>query len=159
MSALCQSAGCARSGVALPLDTPIKRGMSEIPTDAPSPPAEPPPPPPPEGPTSDDKTMALLAHLLAIPAGIFGPLIIWLIKKDQSAFVNDQGKEALNFQLTVMLAGFAMGIMVLIPLVGCLVLPALLALGLANLILSVIGGVKANEGVRYRYPFNFRLIK
>src|SRR4051812_11305473 len=54
-------------------------------------------------PTPDDKTMAMLAHLLGIVTGFVGPLIIWLVKKDQSPFVDDQGKEALNFQLTLLI--------------------------------------------------------
>ena len=54
--------------------------------------------------TSDDKLWALLAHLSYFVLGVFGPLIIWLVKKDESTFVEDQAKEALNFQLSVLIA-------------------------------------------------------
>src|SRR5689334_1430002 len=54
-------------------------------------------------PTQDDKTMAMLSHLLGIVLGFVGPLIIWLIKKDQSPFVDDQGKESLNFQIMLVI--------------------------------------------------------
>ena len=50
---------------------------------------------------SDERTMGMLAHILGGVTNFLGPLIIWLIKKDESPFVNDQGKEALNFQITI----------------------------------------------------------
>lgn len=110
---------------------------------------------PPVDADKDARTMAMLAHLLGIVIGLFGPLIIWLMKKDQSPFVESQSKEALNFQLTLLIgyviAGatscFVIG-MVLFPIVW-----------LAGLIFSIIGGMQANNGVAYQYPFNIRMIK
>ncbi len=104
----------------------------------------------------DQKTMAMLAHLLGIFTGFVGALVIWLINKDKadSAFVVEQAKEALNFQITVAIACFASGLLFLI-LIGMLLLPLVL---LANLILCIMGAMKANEGVEYRYPFALRLI-
>ena len=102
----------------------------------------------------------LLAHLSALLAfftvvgGIIGPLVIWLIRKEDMSFAADQAKEALNFQITVFLAGIVSAILCLI-LIG-FVLLAILAL--ADLILIIIAAVKASEGVAYRYPFNLRLI-
>jgi len=57
----------------------------------------------------EDKTMAMLCHLLGILTAFLGPLIIWLVKKDQSPFVDDQGKEALNFQITLVIANAGFG--------------------------------------------------
>ena len=106
-------------------------------------------------PTQDEKTMGMLAHLLGIPLGPLGPLIIWLIKKDQSPFVNDQGKEALNFQL-MLLIGYIIGSATLAICVGLLILPAV---GIISIVFSIMGAIKANQGIAYRYPFNLRLIK
>ncbi len=103
----------------------------------------------------DQRTMGMLCHLLAIFTGFLGPLVIWLIKKDEMPFVNDQGKEALNFQITMFLA-FMVSFILIFVIIGLLLLPLLMV---ANLVLSIIAAMKANEGVHYRYPFALRLIK
>jgi uncharacterized Tic20 family protein len=103
----------------------------------------------------DDRTFGMLAHLLGIFTGFVGPLIIWIVKKDESPFVDDQGKEALNFQIA-MTIGIVISYFGIAIFVGCLTFPALLIL---NLILAIMGTVKANEGVAYRYPVNLRFIK
>ena len=111
--------------------------------------------------TKDDRTWALLAHLSAlsgyvIPFGhIVGPLIVWLIKKDQSWFVNDQGKEALNFQISVTIYLIISAVLVFV-VVGILLL---IAVAIGALILVIVAAVRANEGVTYRYPLTLRLIK
>jgi uncharacterized protein len=112
-------------------------------------------------PTQDERTWGMLAHLTAfsgflIPLGsVIAPLIIWLIKRDQSEFVADQGKEALNFNISVVLAGVVCGILVWI-FIGILLGVALFFYWLA---MTIVAGIKANEGLRYRYPFTLRLIK
>jgi hypothetical protein len=105
-------------------------------------------------PDKDAKTFAMLAHLLGI-IGFLGPLIIWLVKKDQSPFVDDQGKEALNFHLT-MLIGYIIGFALSAFCIGFLVLPVV---WIVSLIFSIMGAMKANTGVPYRYPFAIRMIK
>ncbi len=111
--------------------------------------------------TKDDRTWALLAHLSAlagyvIPFGnIVGPLIVWLIKKDQSWFVNDQGKEALNFQLSVTIYLIISAILVFV-VVGIVLV---IAVAIGALILVIIAAVRANEGITYRYPLTMRFIK
>lgn len=103
----------------------------------------------------------MFAHLSAlagflIPFGnVLRPLIIWQIKKNEFAFVDDQGKEALNFQITVAIAVLVSFVLTLI-LIGVLLL---FAVGIAALVFSIIAALKANEGERYRYPFALRLIK
>jgi uncharacterized Tic20 family protein len=118
----------------------------------------PPPPPTSAGPVpSDQRTMALVAHLLGIFTGFIGALIIWLINKDDTSkpFVVDQSKEALNFQITIAIAYIVSSILVVV-LIGTLMLAAV---WVANLVLCILAGVKANNGEAYRYPFTLRLIK
>ena len=123
------------------------------------------PPPPSEppmagAPSAEERQWAMFAHLsaligLIIPFGsIVGPLVIWLIKKDTMPFVNDQGKEALNFNITVAIAAIVGWILCFI-LIGFLVLAVL---AIAWLVFVIIATIKANEGTTYRYPFTLRLI-
>lgn len=106
-------------------------------------------------PDKDSKTMAMLAHLLSIFIGFLGPLIIWLLKKDTSPFVNDQGKESLNFQLVVLI-GYVIGFATSFLCIGFLVLPLV---WLFSVIFAIIGTIQSNNGVAYRYPVNIRFIK
>ena len=105
--------------------------------------------------SQEERTMAMLCHLLAIFIGFLGPLIIWLIKKDESPFVDDQGREALNFQLTVLIA------MVIAAATMCIYIGMILApaVAIANIVLCIIACIKANEGERYRYPWCIRFVK
>lgn len=116
------------------------------------------PPPPSTGDApQDQRTMSLLAHLLGIITGPIGALIIWLVSKDDASkgFVVDQSKEALNFQITVFIAIVISWILAFV-LIGLLLMPLV---GIANLVLCIIAGIKANNGESYRYPFALRLIK
>ena len=119
------------------------------------------PPAPSAEPSAEDKQWGLFAHLsslsgLIIPFGnIIGPLIIWQVKKDTLPFAADQGKEALNFNITIAIAAIISGLLTLV-LIGFLLLPLV---GLAWLIFTIIGAMKANNGEAYRYPFALRLIK
>ena len=112
-------------------------------------------------PTAEDKQWGLFAHLsslagLIIPFGnILGPLIIWQVKKDTLPFAADQGKEALNFNITIAIAAIISGLLTLV-LIGFLLLPLV---GLAWLVFTIIAAVKANNGEAYRYPFALRLVK
>ena len=106
-------------------------------------------------PDSDSKTMGMLCHLLSIFTSFIGPLIIWLVKKDTSPFVDDQGKESLNFQLTILI-GYLIGGATSCLFIGLLILPAVWILAL---VFAIIATMKANNGEAYRYPFALRLIK
>ena len=110
----------------------------------------------------DQKMWATFAHLSAlsgyigIPFGwIIGPLVIWLIKKDEMPFVNDQGKEAMNFQISIAIYGFVSAILIFV-LIGILLLIAVL---IFNIVMVIIAAVKANNGEKYRYPLCIRFIK
>ena len=120
------------------------------------------PPPPPAGtPSAEEKQWALFAHVSAligyiIPFGsIIGPLIIWQIKKNEMPFVDDQGKEALNFQITVAIAAIVCIVLMLV-LIGILLF---WILAIANLVFIVMAAIAANNGQAYRYPVCLRLIK
>ena len=101
--------------------------------------------------------MALAAHLLGIFTWFIGPLIIWLISKDDAGkgFVTDQAKEALNFQITVTIA-MVISIILMVVIIGGILAPIV---GIINLVFCIIAAVKANNGEAYRYPFTLRLIK
>ena len=112
--------------------------------------------------TQDDRTMGMLCHLASfagyvIPffGSIIGPIVIWQMKKDQSEFIDYHGKESLNFQITMAIAYFVSFILVFV-LIGFFLL---FGLAIFNLVIVIIAAIKANEGVRYQYPFNFRFIK
>ncbi len=127
------------------------------------------PPAPPAGvPAQDERQWAMFGHLSAL-TGLFtgglgniaGPLVIWLVKKDTHAFAADQAKEALNFNITLLIIGLLLGLVTVITFgIGALLtVPLGLLLGLAWLVLTILAAIKANEGTAYRYPFTLRLVK
>src|SRR5690349_15491199 len=105
-------------------------------------------------PTKDECNLAMLAHLLGIVTGFVGPLIVWLIKKDEPGFAADQAKEALNFQITIAIALLA-SVMLKVILIGFLLVPIVF---LVNFIFSIVAAVSASKGKQYRYPFALRLV-
>lgn len=114
--------------------------------------------------TKNDANMwAMLCHIAAlagclIPVGnIIGPLIIWQMKKAEFPAVDDQGKESLNFQITVTIGLLALIVLAVLTL--GLLMPLLPIFGIVALVFTIIGGLKANKGELYRYPFAFRFVK
>ena len=110
---------------------------------------------------SDARMWAMLAHLSAL-TGIFtligsvvGPLVVWQIQKDKSAYVDYHGKEAVNFQITMAIA-FAVSFLLMIVLIGFVLI---WILGAVWLVFTIIAAVKANNGEYYRYPLTIRFIK
>ena len=109
---------------------------------------------------SDDRMWAMFCHLGTLVtwfpfANVILPLVIWMVKKDTSPFVNDQGKEALNFQITILIA-YA----VCIPLVFILIgIPAMAGLFLFHVVFSIVAAIKAFDGKAYRYPCTLRLVE
>jgi len=98
---------------------------------------------------------ALCGIILPFIGNIVGPIIVWAIRKDRHPFVDDQGKEAINFQITVTIAILISAVLML-ALIGFILVPIIF---ITSLILLIIAGVQANTGVRYRYPINIRFIK
>lgn len=131
-----------------------------------------PPPPVSVGPSAEEKQWAMFAHFSVLLGGLLssaiggwgffiGPLVIWLMKKDTMPFVADQAKEALNFAITISGIFVVLWILTVITLGigGLLTVPLMLLVGIAALVLAIIGGIKANNGEAYRYPFAIRLVK
>ena len=111
--------------------------------------------PQPQEVSQDAKTMAMLCHLLGLLTNFLGPLILWLVKKDDDPFIDHQGKEALNFQITVAIASIVSGLLTFVC-IGALLLPAV---GVVDLVFSIIACVNANKGQAYRYPVSIRFVK
>lgn len=111
--------------------------------------------------SNDAKTWGMLCHLSAfagylVPFGnIAGPLVVWLLKKNEDAFIDDQGKESVNFQITITIAAILAGFSILL-LVGIILLPAVL---LFDLVMKIVAAINASNGTWYRYPLSIRLIK
>lgn len=138
------------------------------------------PPPPASGgvvtparPSEEERRWAMFAHLSILLGGLLstgwaggigyfvGPLIIWMLKREGMPFVADQGKEALNFAITVSIACAVLWLLTIMSLgIGLLLtFPLLTLIGIASLVLVIIAAVKANEGTAYRYPIALRLVK
>lgn len=111
--------------------------------------------------SSDERNFSMLCHLsallgLVIPFGhIIGPLVFWLLKKDEYPEVDRQGKDALNFQLSLTIYAIVAGILVII-LVGFVLLGAIFLFGL---IMTIIASVKSSNGERFEYPLSLKLIR
>jgi uncharacterized Tic20 family protein len=103
-------------------------------------------------PTSDEKTMAVLSHILTLVAPILAPLIIYLVKKNESKFVEWHARESLNFQITIAI----IIIILFITIIGILIA---WIVGIISLVLVIIATIRASEGKLYKYPFSIRLIK
>jgi hypothetical protein len=120
-------------------------------------------------PRREERTWALVAHLggpagLLLSAGLFGfavPLVVYLSRKDDSRFIGEHAREALNFQLTLFFVHLAAWIFVLGTLgFGLLLaLPAFLFLWFIELILGLVAALRANRGQNYRYPLTLRFLK
>ena len=120
------------------------------------------PPPPPPAPAaqpplsdSDARLYATLGHAGIIIIGFIAPLIVWLIGKERSAFVDEQGKEALNFSILITI-GYIVASITTVILIGFALFPIV---WLLSLIFCIQGAIKANKGESYRYPINWRIIK
>ncbi|UCH61955.1 MAG: DUF4870 domain-containing protein [Fidelibacterota bacterium] len=112
-------------------------------------------------PSRETRKWAMLCHLSAL-TGILGnglgflvgPLVVWLFKKEDDPFIDDQGKEAVNFQITMFIALLVSGFLVLV-LIGFVLL---VVVGIMMIVFPIIAAMKANEGELYRYPFSIRFI-
>jgi len=105
-------------------------------------------------PSADDKNIVVLTHLGGTIFSIIPSLIVWLLKKDDNAYIGEQAREALNFQITILLAQIVSTFLIVI-LIGI----ALMGLiWLANIVLCILAAVATSKGENYRYPFALRLI-
>jgi uncharacterized Tic20 family protein len=116
----------------------------------------------PDAAEKDARLWGMLCHLTAlagfigIPFGnIIGPLVVWLMKRNEIPFVDEQGKEAVNFQISVILYAIVAGILILV-LIG---IPLLFGLVIFDIVMTIVASVKANSGQHFRYPISIRFIK
>lgn len=112
--------------------------------------------------SKDVRNWAMLCHLIALVGllgngvgFLLGPLIVWLIKRQEHPFIDEQGKEAVNFQITMFIA-FFIAIILAFLLIG---IPLLLILGAVEIVFPILAAIKTSDGEHYRYPFAFRFIK
>jgi uncharacterized Tic20 family protein len=102
----------------------------------------------------DQRMWATLAHLSGLVLSIVGPLVIYLLMKDRGRFVRSQALEALNFQITVLIAVVVSSVLILV-LIGLVLLPII---GVAAFVLMILAAIAANRGEEYRYPLTLRLV-
>lgn len=113
------------------------------------------------GVTDEDKTLAALCHVLGIFTGFLGPLVIWLVKKDSSPFLDHHGREALNFQLTMLLVLMSLGAVTFVLMfifVGIFLIPVIIVLQILAIVAEIMAAVAAANGEWHRYPFCIRLV-
>ena len=111
--------------------------------------------------------LAALAAYVGVPFGnILGPLIIWLLKKDQFPLVDEHGKQSLNFQISMIIYGLLLGVAILITSITVILIPVAVLLGIllafviiADFVLVVIAAIKVSNGESYQYPFTIRFIQ
>lgn len=132
------------------------------PSPPPEPPAAPPVPPsppptqPPASPGTDDRNLAMLSHLSGIIFSFIVPLIVWLANKDnpEKSYLVSEAKEALNFQITVLIA-YIICMVLTIIVIGAFLF---WLVWLANLVFCILAAVEVNRSGRYSYPFTLRLL-
>lgn len=118
--------------------------------------------PGPSGPSKTERQWAMGCHLIGLcgvivpfpAAGLIGALVLWLIKREDGAFIDDQGKESLNFQISLLIYAFACGLLAFIG-IGILLFLPLVVFGFVCIVMAAI---KASEGSAFRYPACIRLI-
>jgi uncharacterized Tic20 family protein len=105
--------------------------------------------------SKDARMWAMLCHLLGLFTSFVGPLIIWLLKKEEDPFIDNQGKEALNFQITLVIGWIVSGLLMFI----CIGALLGVAVSVVDIVFCIIACIKANGGEAYRYPVSIRFIK
>ena len=110
----------------------------------------------------------MLMHLsalavLIVPLGnMLGPLVVWLLKRDQSPEIDEHGKESLNFQISMsiyIVALSAVAFILMLIVIGFLLIPVIVLLLIADVVFVIIASIRANEGQMYRYPMTIRFVK
>lgn len=109
--------------------------------------------------TKEERDWSMWSHFstLSVLAGIpgfIGPAVIWFMKKDESAVIAEQAKESLNFQISMFIYLVISAVLMLV-LIGFVLFPLVI---IADIVLAIIAGVRAGEGVAYRYPMTIRFL-
>lgn len=105
-------------------------------------------------PSADEKNIAVITHLGGTLFSVFPALIVWLLKKDDSPFIGEHAREALNFQITLLI-GYVISSILMYILIGFLLAGIL---WVANIVLCILAAIAASKGEEYHYPFTLRLI-
>ena len=105
-------------------------------------------------PSNDDKNIATITHIGGTVFSFVPSLIVWILRKDENPYIEDQAKEALNFQITMVLAYMLAGVLSWI-LIGLIFFPVIWVL---NIVFCIIAAISTSKGETYRYPFALRLI-
>ncbi len=156
---------CTACGTPVPTDVAVPEAVSDMPpppVGAVSPPVTPHAPAASGGfkTAQEEWNWGMFTHLsglialISIPSPI-GPLILWMMRKEQSSFIDRTGKEALNFQISMLLYGLVSAILIF-ALIGLLLLPIVL---ITWFVLTIIGGIRVGKGEEYTYPFTIRFVK
>jgi len=103
--------------------------------------------------------MGLLVHILGIFTGFLGPLIVWLIKKDTSPFIDQTGRKCLNFQFSLIIYAFGFLLLFITIILIPLAFLGLLAIAVVKVVFGIIGCIRANEGQVYTYPLSIPFLK
>jgi uncharacterized Tic20 family protein len=107
----------------------------------------------------EERNWALFSHLGALILTFIAPLVIWLTQKDKSSFVEEHAREALNFQISLLIYSAAL-FLVGMTFIGLVIaVPGIFAISVMNIIFIIMGAIKASKGEGYQYPLNLRLIK
>lgn len=104
---------------------------------------------------SDEKNMVVLLHALSFITGFLGPLIIWLMKREDSTLIDQQGKEVLNFHISFYIYTFVSALSMIL-FIGFIIFPIVM---LIYLVLMIVGLVKALNGGQYNYPLTIQFLK
>ncbi len=112
--------------------------------------------------TKEERNWGMFCHLaslclwIGVPFGnIIGPLIIWLIKKDEMPLVDAEGKESINFQISITIYAIVAALLVFVA-IG---IPLLILIAVAQIALVIVAAIKISNGETYRYPFTIRFLK
>ena len=105
-------------------------------------------------PSNDDKNIATITHLAGAVFSFIPSLMVWMLKKDDSEYIATQAKEALNFQISILVANFVACVLMWV-LIGFLLFPII---WLVNIVLCVIAAISTSKGENYRYPLSLRLL-
>lgn len=110
-------------------------------------------------PTSDDRTLGVVLQVLGIVTGFLGPLVLWLVKKDDSPFLDQSGRRCLNFQLSLLIYGAACVLLLFTLILAPIAFLGFIAIGVVHLVFGIIACVKASNGEVYTYPLALPLLK
>jgi uncharacterized protein len=107
-----------------------------------------------EMPSNEERLLSAAIYAISFFTVFIGPLVIWLVKKNESSYIDYHGREYLNFLISYAVYGIVSGILMIV-LIGFILAPVV---GVLGVVFTIIGAIKAYEGQEYRIPFIFRIL-